>query len=108
MKHRLSIEEQVKGIRSGDRVALSRAITLVESSLASDQQMAEELLEKLIPFTGKSKRIAITGVPGAGKSSLIEYLGKFLTAKNCKVAVLAVDPTSSKSKGSILGDKTRM
>ena len=98
----------VEAIRAGDRVALGRAITLVESTRPQDQLRAQKLLEALLPHTGKSIRIGISGVPGAGKSTLIDQLGINLIAKGHKVAVLAVDPTSSRTGGSILGDKTRM
>jgi len=101
-------EEYVEGILNGERVMLGKAITLVESRLDSDNQLAEAVLEKLLPHTGKSIRIGITGVPGAGKSTLIESFGGYLTASNKKVAVLTIDPSSQKTKGSILGDKTRM
>lgn len=103
-----TIEELVKGIREGNRMMLSRAITLAESSLLEHQKQAQQLIQDLLPFTGLSKRIAITGVPGVGKSTFIEGLGKLLTLKGYKVAVLAIDPSSSFSGGSILGDKTRM
>jgi LAO/AO transport system kinase len=95
-------------IRAGDRVALARAITLVESAKPEDQLAAQALIETLLPYTGKSIRVGISGVPGAGKSTLIDQLGLNLVAQSHKVAVLAVDPTSSRSGGSILGDKTRM
>jgi len=95
-------------IRSGDRVALARAITLVESAKPEDQLAAQTLIETLLPHTGKSIRVGISGVPGAGKSTLIDQLGLNLVSQGHKVAVLAVDPTSSRSGGSILGDKTRM
>lgn len=103
-----TIEELAKGIRDGDRVMLSQAITMAESSLTEHQRQAQILIQQLMPFTGKSKRIAITGVPGVGKSTFIESFGKLLTFKGNKVAVLAIDPSSSISGGSILGDKTRM
>jgi len=103
-----SIEELAEGIRNGNRVSLSRAITLAESSLPEHQQKAHQLIQMLMPFTGKSKRIAITGVPGVGKSTFIEGMGNLLTQKGYKVAVLAIDPSSSLSGGSIMGDKTRM
>jgi LAO/AO transport system kinase len=95
-------------IRSGDRRALARAITLVESKLPSDASDAEVLLTGLLPQTGKACRLGISGAPGAGKSSFIEVFGKHLTGMGHKVAVLAVDPSSQRSGGSILGDKTRM
>ncbi len=103
-----SVEELVSGITHGDRTLLSRAITLVESSLHDHQQKAQQVIERCLPYAGKSVRLGITGVPGAGKSTTIEALGKYLTAHNHKVAVLAIDPSSERSKGSILGDKTRM
>ena len=103
-----SVEELVSGILHGDRTMLSRAITLVESSLHDHQQKAQQVIERCLPYSGKSIRLGITGVPGAGKSTTIESLGSMLTAHNHKVAVLAIDPSSEKSKGSILGDKTRM
>jgi LAO/AO transport system kinase len=104
----MTIEQYRDGIVSGSVVALGRAITLVESQLESDQQQALQLLQSLLPRTGKSIRIAISGVPGVGKSTFIDAFGKLLTSQDHKVAVLAVDPTSVKSHGSILGDKTRM
>ena len=105
---RLPPDHYISGIRSGDRLVLSRAITLVESQLKSDQELAVEVLEQLLPQTGNSVRVGITGVPGVGKSTFIEAFGKHLTATGKKVAVLAIDPTSQRSHGSILGDKTRM
>jgi LAO/AO transport system kinase len=101
-------ERIAKAVRAGDRVALARAITLVESAKPEDQARAEALLDRLLPHTGASIRVGVSGVPGAGKSTLIDQLGINLVAQNHKVAVLAVDPTSSRSGGSILGDKTRM
>ncbi|MCQ2273680.1 MAG: methylmalonyl Co-A mutase-associated GTPase MeaB [Bacteroidales bacterium] len=103
-----TVEELVSGIMHGDRTMLSRAITLVESSLIEHQRKAQQVIERCLPFAGKSVRLGITGVPGAGKSTTIEALGKYLTSHNHKVAVLAIDPSSERSKGSILGDKTRM
>ncbi len=107
-KPELSVDDYVDGILNGNRVILSRAITLVESSLPKHQQLAQEIIERCLPYSGKSVRLGITGVPGAGKSTTIEALGKHLTGLNHKVAVLAIDPSSERSKGSILGDKTRM
>lgn len=92
----------------GDRRNLAKAITLIESSLLSDQKEAQELLQNILPHTGKSFRLGITGVPGVGKSTFIESFGLFLIERGHKVAVLAIDPSSPKSGGSILGDKTRM
>lgn len=103
-----NIQEMADGIRNGNRVMLSQAITLAESSLAEHQKCAHQLIQELMPETGKSKRIAITGVPGVGKSTFIESFGQLLTDKGLKVAVLAIDPSSTLSGGSILGDKTRM
>ncbi|MCW5691905.1 MAG: methylmalonyl Co-A mutase-associated GTPase MeaB [Pseudolabrys sp.] len=96
------------GIRAGDRATLARAITLVESTRADHRQTAHLLVQELLPATGKAIRIGITGAPGAGKSSTIDTLGTHLTLDGHKVAVLAVDPSSSRTGGSILGDKTRM
>jgi LAO/AO transport system kinase len=104
----LSSEELFEGIQAGDRILLSKAITLVESVRPEDQIVAQQLIERCLPYSGRSIRIGITGVPGAGKSTFIEALGTYLTAKGHVLAVLAIDPSSSRSKGSILGDKTRM
>jgi LAO/AO transport system kinase len=103
-----SIQEYVEGILAGDRTVLSQAITLSESTLARHQEVAQEIIKGCIPYAGRSIRVGITGVPGVGKSTFIESLGKFLTAGGYKIAVLAIDPSSQRSKGSILGDKTRM
>lgn len=103
-----TVAELVDGILHGDRVMLSRAITLVESSRFDHRRKAQQVIEQCLPYSGKSIRVGITGVPGAGKSTTIESLGKMLTALNHKLAVLAIDPSSERSKGSILGDKTRM
>ena len=97
-----------KELLKGNKVALAKAITLLESSLESDNKIAQDLLQKCFKHSGNSIRVGITGVPGVGKSCLIEVLGKLLTSKGYKVAVLAIDPTSKKSHGSILGDKSRM
>ncbi|WKZ70306.1 MAG: methylmalonyl Co-A mutase-associated GTPase MeaB [Melioribacteraceae bacterium] len=104
----LSIDEYVEGVLKGDRIKLARAITLVESNSSKHHQLSQELLQKLLPNSGNSLRIGITGTPGAGKSTLIESLGMYLLKLGHKVAVLTVDPSSSISRGSILGDKTRM
>jgi len=98
----------VEGIRAGNRSLLSKAITLVESSLPRHQELAQRIIGACVPFSGKSIRVGITGVPGVGKSTFIESLGKYLTARGNKIAVLAIDPSSQRTKGSILGDKTRM
>lgn len=107
-KKQPSSEELISGILDGNRTALSRAITLVESTNSEHTEKANEVIKGCLPYSTKSIRIGITGVPGVGKSTFIEAFGKFLTALNKKVAVLAVDPSSSLSHGSILGDKTRM
>ncbi|MFC0557744.1 methylmalonyl Co-A mutase-associated GTPase MeaB [Halalkalibacter alkalisediminis] len=104
----LSLEEYVEGVRSNNRAVLARAITLVESNAARHFSMAQDVLTSVIPQTGNSIRIGITGVPGAGKSTFIEAFGLKLAEQGHRVAVLAVDPSSSLSQGSILGDKTRM
>ena len=100
--------EFLTGIQSGDKRLLGKAISLVESKKPEHRLQAEELLKEILPFTGKSVRIGITGVPGVGKSTFIENFGKLAIEKGKKVAVLAIDPSSSVNKGSILGDKTRM
>ena len=104
----LSVDAYVDGVRTGDRVVLARAITLVESNAPAHQELAQEVLTRLLPDRADSVRIGVTGVPGAGKSTLIENLGTRLTAAGHKVAVTAVDPSSTVTGGSILGDKTRM
>lgn len=103
-----TVEEYVQGVLAGDRAALGRAITLVESRAPRHQRLAQDVLTRLLPYAGKAHRIGISGVPGVGKSTFIETFGTNLTSQGHKVAVLAVDPTSSRSGGSILGDKTRM
>lgn len=103
-----SLEEWVNRIRAGEVSFLSQAITLMESSLPEDRKLAEVLIQEVLPYSGNSIRIGITGVPGVGKSTFIEAFGCKLTAQSKKVAVLAVDPSSPVSGGSILGDKTRM
>ena len=104
----LSIDDYVEGIKQGNRTILSRAITLIESSRYEHSLLAQKVIEKSLPYSGNSVRLGITGVPGVGKSTFIEALGKMLTNDGHKIAVLAIDPSSMKSKGSILGDKTRM
>jgi LAO/AO transport system kinase len=98
----------VEGILNGNRTVLSQSITLIESSLPLHQEIAQEIISECLPHSGNSVRVGITGVPGVGKSTFIEAFGKHLTAQGRKIAVLAIDPSSSRSRGSILGDKTRM
>ncbi len=104
----LSVDDYVEGIKEGNITILSRAVTLIESSLPEHQVIAQQIIEKCLPYSGNSIRIGITGVPGAGKSTFIEAFGLNLVARGKKMAVLAIDPSSERSKGSILGDKTRM
>ena len=101
-------QEIINELLRGNRAALGRAITLIESTLKKHQKFAQEIITACLPHSGKSIRIGITGVPGVGKSTFIESLGKHLTGLGKKVAVLAVDPSSERNGGSILGDKTRM
>ncbi|WP_419553654.1 methylmalonyl Co-A mutase-associated GTPase MeaB [Candidatus Poriferisodalis sp.] len=103
-----ALGELASGVRACDRAAIGQAITLVESQLPGDAQPAQDLLQELLPHSGGAHRVGITGVPGVGKSTLIERLGTSLTRQGHRVAVLAVDPTSALHGGSILGDKTRM
>jgi LAO/AO transport system kinase len=106
---RFTPEEYAQGVLAGNRVLLSRAITLVESTLPSDQKLAHQVMEQVLPHAGKSVRVGITGVPGVGKSTFIEAFGNYLLEEHGKkLAVLAIDPTSQRTGGSILGDKTRM
>lgn len=107
MKQRLSTKEYAAGITSGDRVILAKAISLAESILPEDQQQSAELLKQL-PKSDNGIRIGVTGVPGVGKSTFIEAFGKHVTSLGKKIAVLTIDPSSQLTKGSILGDKTRM
>ena len=107
-RRKLEVDDYVEGVLKCDRAILSRAITLVESNAAAHFETAQQVIQKLLPYTGKSTRVGITGVPGAGKSTFIEALGTNLCRGGHKVAVLAVDPSSTVTKGSILGDKTRM
>lgn len=104
----LSADEFVKEILTGNRVVLSKAITLIESVNPVHHSLAQEVIEKCLPFSGKSLRIGITGVPGVGKSTFIEAIGVHVTSLGHQLAVLAIDPSSNRTKGSILGDKTRM
>ncbi len=108
LKSILSKKNISQEILDGNSVALARAITLSESNKAADRKSADALLQKLLPLTGNALRIGITGSPGVGKSTFIESFGKYLTSQEKRVAVLAIDPSSEKTKGSILGDKTRM
>ena len=107
-RKKLTVDNYVEGVLAGNRMILSRAITLIESNAATHFETAQEVIQRLLPYTGKSTRVGITGVPGAGKSTLIEALGMKLCEEGHKVAVLAVDPSSTVTGGSILGDKTRM
>jgi LAO/AO transport system kinase len=102
------VSDLARGIRAGDRAMLARAITLIESKRADHRKAAHRLVQELLPLTGKAVRLGITGAPGTGKSTTIDALGSTLTAQGHKVAVLAVDPSSTRTGGSILGDKTRM
>lgn len=104
----LSVDEYVQGILEGNITILSKAVTLVESSKPEHRNIAQEIIVRCLPHCKKSIRIGITGVPGVGKSTFIETLGGFITSQGKKLAVLAIDPSSERSKGSILGDKTRM
>lgn len=107
-RKKYSADEYVSGILSGNRTILSQAITLVESSLPEHYEIAQVIVESCLPFSAKSIRIGITGVPGAGKSTFIESFGLHITGEGRKLAVLTIDPSSEQTKGSILGDKTRM
>lgn len=107
-KRAYTVDEYVEAILQGDRVLLSQAVTLVESARPDHQEMAQAIIEKCLPHAGNAIRVGITGVPGAGKSSSIEAFGMHLIGTGKRLAVLAIDPSSERSKGSILGDKTRM
>ncbi|MEE1098533.1 MAG: methylmalonyl Co-A mutase-associated GTPase MeaB [Alistipes sp.] len=107
-KRQLTTDEYVEGILQGNITILSQAITLVESSNPEHYEQAQQIIERCLPYAGKSVRIGITGVPGAGKSTFIEAIGNMVTSLKHKLAVLAIDPSSERSGGSILGDKTRM
>ena len=104
----LTAADYVEGIRKGDVSILGRAVTLVESTADAHQSLAQEVIEKCLPYTGDSRRIGITGVPGAGKSTSIDAFGLHVLGQGHKLAVLAIDPSSERTRGSILGDKTRM
>lgn len=107
-KRDYSVEEYVDGILKGNRTYLSQAVTLVESTLLQHQEKAQSIIERCLPYAGRSLRIGITGVPGAGKSTSIDAFGMHVLSQGHKLAVLAIDPSSEVTKGSILGDKTRM
>lgn len=107
-KKELSVADFVDGVLKGNITVLSRAVTLVESMKPEHQAVAQEVIEKCLPYSGKSVRVGISGVPGAGKSTSIDVFGLHVLEKGGKLAVLAIDPSSERSKGSILGDKTRM
>lgn len=108
MPVKIDIDSYAKGVLDGKRAYIARAITLVESTRPDHRALAQQLLRKLLPHSGKARRIGISGVPGVGKSTFIDALGTMLTGLGHRVAVLAVDPSSSRTGGSILGDKTRM
>lgn len=107
-KAELSVDQYVEGILNHDIMILSRAITMIESSLEAHQKISQQIIAKCMPHATRSVRIGITGVPGAGKSTFIEAIGERVVGEGRKLAVLAIDPSSERSKGSILGDKTRM
>src|SRR6059058_3270808 len=106
--YRVKVEQLADGVRGGDRASVARAITLLESRRADHREQAQQLLAALLPHTGNAQRVGISGVPGVGKSTFIDQLGVNLIAGGHRVAVLAVDPSSGRTGGSILGDKTRM
>ncbi len=105
---KLSVEDYINGVKSGDRVLLAQAITLIESNSVSHFNLGQKVLRSILPLTGNSVRIAITGSPGVGKSTFINAFGTYLCENGHKVAVLAIDPSSIRTRGSVLGDKTRM
>lgn len=107
-KKTFHFDDYINGIKNGNRTVLSKAITLIENTLPEHQQLARQIVEACLPFSGNSIRIGITGVPGVGKSTFIESFGRIVLEKKHKLAVLAIDPSSERSGGSILGDKTRM
>ena len=108
MPKRLSVEEYYTGVRQGRRSVLAQAITLIESQRESDRILSKQLIRSLLPYTGASIRIGVSGLPGVGKSTLLDSFGMMLIEKGMKVAILAIDPSSNMGGGSILGDKTRM
>ncbi len=105
---KIHLQDTLKDLLSGNKISLGKAITIVESKHPEEKKIASELIDQVLPHTGKSFKIGITGVPGVGKSTFIEAFGKFLTSNGKRVAVLSIDPSSNKTRGSILGDKTRM
>ena len=107
-RQELSVNDYVEGIRKGNVSVLGRAVTLIESTADAHQAIAQEVIEKCLPYSGNSRRIGITGVPGAGKSTSIDVFGLHVLKQGGKLAVLAIDPSSERTQGSILGDKTRM
>ena len=107
-RRQLSVDDYVQGVLAADRSVLGRAITLMESNAPDHQETAQTVLQELLPHTGKALRVGVTGMPGAGKSTLIDTLGEQLCDRGLTIAVLAVDPSSTLTRGSILGDKTRM
>lgn len=107
-RQRMSVDDYVRGIREGNIAVLSQAITLTESLLPEHHELAQQIIERCLPAAGRSVRIGITGVPGAGKSTFIEAMGGKVTGLGHRLAVLAIDPSSERTKGSVLGDKTRM
>ncbi|MET7640080.1 methylmalonyl Co-A mutase-associated GTPase MeaB [Streptomyces sp. NPDC005438] len=108
MAREIDIDSYAKGVLEGSRASVARAITLVESRRADHRELAQRLLVELLPHTGRARRIGVSGVPGVGKSTFIDALGTLLTERGHRVAVLAVDPSSTRTGGSIMGDKTRM
>ncbi|MDA3838860.1 MAG: methylmalonyl Co-A mutase-associated GTPase MeaB [Candidatus Delongbacteria bacterium] len=107
-RKKYTLSEYTDGILKGDRVVLGRALTLIESKIKEDNILSNKIIDKSLPYSGKSIRIGITGIPGVGKSTFIEAFGLYLLDKSKKVAVMAVDPSSNLSRGSLMGDKTRM
>lgn len=108
MPARIDVERYAEGVRAGSRAWIARAVTLVESTRPDHRAAAQRLLIELLPYSGSARRVGISGVPGVGKSTFIDALGSLLTGAGHRVAVLAVDLSSSRTGGSILGDKTRM
>ncbi len=105
---RLTVQQYCDGVLSGDRMILAKAITVIESTLPTDQKLAQDILQRILSHTGSATRVGITGVPGVGKSTLLDNLGMYLVQQGHRVAILTIDPSSQLSGGSILGDKTRM